>query len=258
MQWLLDTFGHKTALRVWSLVLVVLGGPLFLFLRPRLPISRASYTHSVDFRFLYHPTFLVYEIATLIQAIGFFLPTLYLPTQAESFGASDMEASLTITVYNLATVFGCIIMGILVDHYHATTCILVTAVGSTVAIFAIWGFTDRLVLLYVFCILYGMFAGSFSSSWAAIIREVTKESINADPSIVLGMLSAARGIGNIASGPLSEALLKIDFWQGSAIKAYGSEYGPLIVFTGVSAALSALGLMAKLTTRSKNEGGRIV
>ncbi|KAF5016848.1 hypothetical protein F66182_11340, partial [Fusarium sp. NRRL 66182] len=31
MQWLLTSYGHETALRVWSIVLVIVGGPLLLF-----------------------------------------------------------------------------------------------------------------------------------------------------------------------------------------------------------------------------------
>ncbi|KAJ5925264.1 hypothetical protein N7454_007903 [Penicillium verhagenii] len=250
LQWMLDTFGHKTALRAWSIVLLVLGAPLLTYLRPRLPISRASQPRKLDFRFLWDATFLIYESGNIMEAMGYFLPTIYLPTYAKSLGASGIESTLTVMVFNLASVFGCVIMGSLVDRYHATTCILASTVGSTVAVFLIWGLADSLAPLYIFCIFYGLFAGSFTSTWPAVVNEVTKRSIYTDPSLIFGLLSTGRGIGNIVSGPLSGALLDQNSWTGVAGKAYGTGYGPLIVFTGVSAFLGGLGVMARIAVRS--------
>jgi len=52
---------------------------------------------------------------------------------------------------------------------------------------------------------------------------------------VFAFLAAGRGLGNIVSGPLSTALVKGLPWQGQAVGAYGSGYGPLVAFTGVTA-----------------------
>ncbi|KAJ6016309.1 hypothetical protein N7540_010900 [Penicillium herquei] len=250
LQWMLDTYGHKTALRAWSIILLVMGGPLLFYLRPRLPISRASHTRPFDFRFLLNSTFLIYESGNILEAMGYFLPTIYLPTYAKSLGANTFESTLTVMLFNLASVFGCVIMGTMVDRYHATTCILASTVGSTVAVFLIWGLSDTLAPLYIFCIFYGLFAGSFTSTWPAVVNEIKKKSVYADPSIIFGLLSTGRGIGNIVSGPLSGALLDSKAWEGVASKGYGTGYGPLIVFTGVSALLGGLGVVARSTVRS--------
>ena len=82
-----------------------------------------------------------------------------------------------------------------------------------------------------------------------MVNEVKKKSTYTDPSIIFGVLSTGRGIGNIVSGPLSEALLEHRSWEGIAAKAYGSDYGPLIVFTGVSAMLGGVGIVARRTVR---------
>lgn len=249
LQWLLNTYGHQTALRAWSIVLVVFGGPLLYFVRPRLPISRTSQARPLDFKFLLNSTFLIYETGNTLEAMGYFLPTIYLPSYARSLGASDIEASLTVMLFNLASVFGCVIMGSMVDRYHATTCILGSTLGSTIAVFLIWGFSVSLAPLYIFCILYGLFAGSFTSTWPAVVNEIKKKNAYADQSIIFGVLSTGRGIGNIVSGPLSGALLEHRSWDGIAAKAYGSGYGPLIVFTGISALLGGLGVVARSSRR---------
>ncbi|KAF7716590.1 Uncharacterized protein PECH_004399 [Penicillium ucsense] len=251
LQWMLNAFGPQTTLRAWSVTLMLLGGPLLYFVRPRLPISRSSRTRPFDFKFLRDSTFLVYQTGNILEAVGYFLPTIYLPSFARSLGAGGIESSLTVILFNLASVFGCIAMGSLVDRCHATTCILASTVGSTIAVFCIWGFADSLGPLYVFCIMYGLFAGSFSSTWPAIVSEIKKKSTFADASIVFGFLSTGRGIGNIISGPLSEALLKGSPWQGLAAKAYGSGFGPLIVFTGVSALLGGLGVATRSSRLSQ-------
>lgn len=55
--------------------------------------------------------------------------------------------------------------------------------------------------------------------------------------LVFGALAAGRGVGNMISGPLSGALMERSPWEGKAGFGYGSGYGVLIVFTGVTALL---------------------
>jgi MFS family permease len=212
--------------------------------KPRLPIAQSSRLRPFDLRFLKSSTFLVYQACNVIQALGFFLPTIYLPSYARSLGASNLTSSLTVILFNLASVFGCIIMGHMTDRYDATTCSLISLVGSALSVFFIWGFSVTLTPLYVFCITYGIFAGSFTSSWPAVTNAVHRKDPLAESSIILGFLETGRGIGNVVSGPLSEALIKGYPWMNDLKGGYGTGYGTLIVFTGVTATLSALSIMA--------------
>jgi hypothetical protein len=68
---------------------------------------------------------------------------------------------------------------------------------------------------------------------------------NVDPVMVQGQLCVSRGIGNIASGPLSNWLVKDMLWKGQAIAGYGSGYGMLILYTGITALLSGVNLLFK-------------
>lgn len=78
------------------------------------------------------------------------------------------------------------------------------------------------------------------------MRDVTVRMRGAvDPGMVFACLAAGRGIGNVVSGPLSEALMgKGADWHAEL--AYGSGFGPLIVFTGVSAALGGLSCVGRV------------
>lgn len=245
MQWLLNAYGFRTALRVWSVGLFLLTGPLLYFVKPRIPVDRSHKPAALNFGFVKTSTFGILQACNVIEALGFFLPTIYLPLYARSLGASRTLGALTVILFNVASVFGCVLMGAVVDRWHVTTCILISTIGSTISIFLVWGFSISLPPLYIFCLIYGLFAGSFTSTWPGIMRDVKKKKATADPSMIFACLAAGRGIGNVASGPMSEALIQGFPWRGSAGFAYGSGYGPLIVFTGVTAFLGGSSILGR-------------
>lgn len=65
--------------------------------------------------------------------------------------------------------------------------------------------------------------------------------MDVDGMMVLATLGVGRGIGNLVSGPVSEALVKGGRMGGYA--GYGGTYGPLVVFTGVSAFCGGVGVL---------------
>jgi len=158
---------------------------------------------------------------------------------------SPGATTATIALVNASTVFGCLFVGTLVDRLHVTTVTLIAAGGSAFAVFVLWGLSLDTPLLLIFCIVYGFFAGSYTTSYTGMIREVRSKDSGAEVGLVLGLLVAGRGIGSVASGPLSEALLKDRLWKGEAALGYGSGYGALIVFTGICVALSGSSWGAK-------------
>lgn len=91
--------------------------------------------------------------------------------------------------------------------------------------------------------MYGLFAAPWAGTWPGIMRDVLQKK-NADSGMVFASLAAGKGIGNIASGPLSEALLRSASWENAAL-GYGSGYGTLIVFTGVTAVCGGCSFAAR-------------
>ncbi|KAI1084998.1 MFS general substrate transporter [Whalleya microplaca] len=240
MEWLLHSFGFRTTLRIWSGVLFALAAPLAWFIKPRLPHSATSHARPFNLKFLAMPTFLMYQLPNVVEATGFFLPGIYLPTYARSvFGAASFASATTVLLVNVASVFGCVAMGWFTDRFHVSTCILLSTIGATIGALLIWGLTSSLGLLYFFCVLYGLFAGAYTTAWPGIMQEVVRKGETGgqayDPTMIFGWLAAGRGIGNVVSGPLSEGL--VQSWKGNhnAAYGYGSGYGSLIVFTGVTA-----------------------
>ncbi|KAJ4360058.1 uncharacterized protein N0V89_000617 [Didymosphaeria variabile] len=243
LQWLLDSYGFRTTLRVCALSVVALNLPILFFFKPRLPISQTTQSRSFDMTFWKTSSFLIFQSGSILQGLGYFLPTIYLPTFARSLGASSNQSTATIILLNGAACIGSFCMGAAVDRFAVVNCIGLTALGSTLTVFLLWGFSTSLAPLYAFCLLYGAFAGSNSSSWSAIMRDTKEKRNGADTGMIFACLSAGKGVANLCSGPLSEALLHADSWRAGF--AYGSGFGALIAFTGATALLSGWSYAAK-------------
>lgn len=168
----------------------------------------------------------------MLQALGFFLPSVYLPSYAQSLGTNSTLGSLTVLLMNLASVFGCISVGILADRFEITSVLLGISILATLAVVLIWGFSESIVPLILFGVAYGLTAGAYSTSWGGMSKFIVRKYEGADTSMLFGLLSAGRGIGAISSGPLSEALLNTpNHIHNAAAFAYGSKYAPIIIFS---------------------------
>ncbi|KAH7014342.1 major facilitator superfamily domain-containing protein [Microdochium trichocladiopsis] len=256
LETLLAQFGFQTALRAWACALFVLGVPISVYVKPRIPVPAATQVRNPlrnVRQSLLSRRFLLYQVANVVQATGYFLPAVYLPTYARSmFGASTLLAALTVLLVNVAATVGSVAMGWMSDKVPATTCLVVSGAGAAVATLVLWGLTSSLAGLYAFCVVYGLFAGCYTSIWPGIMRELASRSSGrqdeegaedaggpqyTDPTLIFGWLCVGRGAGNVISGPLSDVLISGQPWAGGVVGGYGSGYGALIVYTGVSAVL---------------------
>ncbi|RMJ27252.1 MFS monocarboxylate transporter [Aspergillus sp. HF37] len=149
-------------------------------------------------------TFALFEICNIVEALGFFLSSIYLPIRPDG------------------------------NPFQRRSCILLSSTGFTLGVFLLWGFSLTLPPLLVFSIIYGLFAGSYTSTSPGIMRDVVRKKNSAGSSMVFACLAAGPGIGNIISGPLSETLLQGQPWKGQTGYGYGSGYGTLVVFTGIT------------------------
>lgn len=248
LQWLLNSYGYRTTLRVYAVTLAVLASPCLYFIRPRLPITSASSFRPIEVSFLKHIPFWIFQSGNILQSLGFFLPTLYIPSFASSLGLPSFSGPLALALFHIAFSFGAIFIGSLVDRFHVSVAILTCTIGQMISVFIFWGLTSSQAMLYIFAILFGCFGGAFSCTWSGCANAIQRfeKNGNVDVSIVVALMAAGKGIGAVISGPLSERLLSLDTWKGQAGFAYGSGYGLLVVFTGVSATLGGTAWIGRL------------
>jgi MFS family permease len=244
---LLTRTGFQTTMRILAAILFGIGIPLAYFVRPRLPPSATDTKKRFwNWRLIRSRSFLLHQVANLVQGAGYYLPGIYLPTfTRQVFGTSDWLSTLSLMLLNVSAMMGLIIMGHMTDRFNSRTCIAISAVGATLSVFLFWGLAVRVAILYVFCILFGLFGGGFAAAWPAVMRERAETGEargfgHVDTILIFSLFCVGRGIGNIVSGPLSEALVDGMPWKGDTIGGYGSGYGGLIVFCGLSSLVSGM------------------
>ncbi|GES57980.1 MFS monocarboxylate transporter [Aspergillus terreus] len=243
---LITHYGWQTSLRVASVAIFIVSIVLLPYHKPRTPSTKAT-LGQIDLSFQLNHIYIIHQLGNTIQALGFFLPSIFLTSHASAIGANGILASLALTLFNVASIFGCIMQGYLVDHYPVSNCILGVSAGATLSVFLVWGFSTSLAPLYIFAILYGVTAGGFSATWSSVTNEIVDSHKTADIRLVFGLMEAGRGVGNVASGPLSETLLRAGrALEGQAHGAYGSQFGYLVVFTGLTAMYGGIGFFVRL------------
>lgn len=164
---------------------------------------------------------------------------------AHSVNLSTLTGTLAVSLLNCASAAGAILSGMATDHFHLSTVVLFLSLISSTGTFLLWGFVTSRAMLLVFSLVYGLSAGGWSSTWTLCSAEVHKEVPRTEMGMLIGLFGAGRGLGSIVSGPMSESLLRYASWTRKLGGAYGSGYGVIIVFTGVSAVLSSLGWLIR-------------
>lgn len=245
----LSRFSFQITIWAWAVIMVVLVGPFLPFVKPRIPVSgsQGPRPQQMSFKFLRSRAFLIFQLGNVLQSLGYFAPSLYLPTYARVVvGESGLGTTAPVTFMNAGMVIGFVLIGFLIDRWHVTNVILLATIGTTFGVFLVWGLSISLPALCVFALLYGLFAGSASATWPGIVQ-VVRQVDEAPTGVVLGLLAAGRGVGSIACGPLSEMIIQGKWpWTGkSSANGYGTSFGLLIVFTGVTAAFGTLGFGAR-------------
>ncbi|GKT88966.1 MFS monocarboxylate transporter [Colletotrichum tofieldiae] len=233
---LLANYGHRTTLRAVAFAQFVCVAPVLHMIKGRLPPSPHGAMRMFDVSFLRQPLFYCFALSNLFQGFAYYIPSLYLPSYASSIGLSGTMGALILAAHNLATVFGQLGFGWLSDRTdNVFALIFMSSFVSSVAAFTLWGFAHSLALLIVFALVFGMFAGGFLIFWAKFGAMLSD-----DPQPVFSMMAFGKGIGNLATGPITAGLLtKPVSWS------YGmGRYESLILFLGSFMLCSSLGALA--------------
>lgn len=250
MGWGLEKFGFRTMLRAWAILMTLVILPLIVVIKPRkTPRSSRSSAQALHIGFLSTLTFWIFQSTNIMEGLGYFLPSTYLPTFVDSIGIDGAGSSAVVSVLNCASIAGFIFLGYLVDHFHVSTVWLLASGSSSLAVFLLWALSTKSTqpLVYIFSIVWGVFAGGFAATWTGVAKELQRYLPNTETAVVLGVFGAGRGIGNVISGPVSEKLVQPPSFDADF--GYGTKYGPLMIFTGLTAAVSGLGFLSRFPGR---------
>ncbi|KAL8660020.1 MAG: hypothetical protein Q9202_006846 [Teloschistes flavicans] len=234
---LLARYGYKTTLRAVAVAMVLLTGPLIPMIRGRLPPAQASIATRTDWSFVRKPLFIVYCTANAAQGLGFFFPSLFLPSYAASIGLGGKQGALLLALMNLGQVLGQWTFGILSDRMSLNPLLVLSTSVAAIAAFTSWGLAQDLAPLVVFALVFGFFAYGFCSMRARMGTAVSEEPTAA--LATFGIFVCCQGLGNVLAGPISVALLHGVVKKDSYAIV---RYRPMVVFTGACMVLSALSI----------------
>lgn len=124
---------------------------------------------------------------TLLHRLGNFAPSLYLVTFATDLGLSTKTGTLCLSMLNLLSAFGYGFMGWASDK-NLPVALAVSAVGSAIAVFAIWGTSNGFAGLLGFSLLFGFTSPSWAALWPAMVSQSQTDPSQVRPSSLLLLL----------------------------------------------------------------------
>ncbi|KAI0912395.1 major facilitator superfamily domain-containing protein [Ustulina deusta] len=235
LQVLLEKYGYRTTLRAVAVALTLLTGPFIPVLKGRLPPSERASIPKMNWAFFQSPLFWVYSVSNLLQGLGYFFPSLYLPSYASSLGLGSKSGALLLALMSVCQVGGQFVFGSLSDRKVPLNVLACSStIVAAVASLALWRLAKSLPVLVVFAIVYGFFGAGFTATWVRMSSAVTDD-VTAAP-IVFSLLNFGKGIGNVLAGPIGGSLISISTSTGTPTPL---SYHWIIIFTAVSMFASA-------------------
>jgi len=233
MEWLLATYGYRTALRVMAITQVILLAPILPLLKGRL-LPGGYEKVNMDLDFLRNPQFWVLTLSNLLLGFAVYIPSIYLPTFATLIGLSSRTGALLLAALNISSTLGQVAFGHLSDRFNNIfILVFVTTFVSAVASFCIWGFAQSLAPLLTYAIIFGFFGGAYVVFWPKFAL------LSKDPLLLYGFMAFGKGIGNIVTGPITARLLAL---PGSSEYGLGT-YKNVIIYTGTLLLASSIGII---------------
>jgi predicted MFS family arabinose efflux permease len=226
---MLNKYGYPTTLRAVAIGLFFLTGPLIPLLRSRTPDSEVSVVPRTDWTFLRVRLFWIYSASNLAQGLGYFFPSLYLPSYATSIGLRPKQGALLLAIMSISQVLGQMSFGYLSDRKLPLNLLIASStIMSTIAVLACWGLAQTFSLLLIFAMVYGYFGAGYVAIWARMGTAVSSDSTAAFAAF--GLLNFGKGVGNILAGPIGGSLVRtaVDKQRYAAMKFEGA-----VLFAGI-------------------------
>ncbi|CEI63221.1 unnamed protein product [Fusarium venenatum] len=233
---LLHKYGYRITLRACAVAMVILTGPLLPLLKDRLPPSEIASLTRTDWTFIKKPLFWMYSCSVVVQGLGFFYPTVFLPSYAYAVGLSSFDGAVLLAIMAIAQLVGQGVFGYLSDKYVPVSILSSTACFvAGIASLTLWGLGKSKAMLILFAIIYGFCGFGFGTLRVAMGRAVTDNSSSLLATYAIFVF--LQGVGNILVGPISAALM-----TSSVVREdfAASQYAGMVILTGLSSLVAGV------------------
>jgi len=242
---LLRRYSYKAAVLSLAIGYGVIGSIALFFVRERIPVPKRlrnappAPRRKIPTTFLKRNTFYCFTGTILLTSLGNFLPSIFTVSFGSVLGYSSRQGTLVVAVMNAASVAGLLVLGYLSDRWSARVLIAISCFGAAFACLFLWGFATGLTTLMAFAIIFGFFGLGFAALWTKMISIIAKDD-HLLPPILFSIFAFARGVGNVASGPIATALLQGGNMPGAKYGYGVVGYGGLLIYTGSIIAIGSL------------------
>ncbi|EIW61883.1 MFS general substrate transporter [Trametes versicolor FP-101664 SS1] len=254
---LLDKVGLQWTMRIWAIGSTVCSGIALLGMRPRLPVPKFTGNQRrprfipPHLGFMRNPIFWSVGFTTLLQGLSYFPVSLYIASFTRAL-SSPLTATIVLSVFNSSAVVGQIVLGHLSDKFPYPWIMFVSALGSGLVAFLLWGFATAATQLYLFAIIFGALSGGFSSTWPRAASDCARGKPEY-AGLALASTAIFKGVSAVVGPALSGVLLEAG--KGSSFGGvFGREgYGAVELFVGSCALATGAGsiLVAHASRRAR-------
>ncbi|KAK5058791.1 hypothetical protein LTR84_011055 [Exophiala bonariae] len=271
---MLNKHGLRITLLTMAAIAFVIPGICLFFIRER-PVYGTAQTTTEDShvsapstqqgvatelppanRYYQRPTFYLFLIANLLQALAFYLPFIYLPSYTTILGYSTSKGAMVLAVANIAQIVGEISFGRLSDKFSVHMLATISATVACGSTFILWSLADSLAYVIAFAFVFGAFASGFIALWPRMGTMFAER----DANMIYSFLSCGRGLGVIVSGPISSSLLKVGRSRGND-STPAQTFKALIVFVGscmaAGAFITCIGWVSSIHKSLKKSRGKV-
>ncbi|TCD70060.1 hypothetical protein EIP91_005041 [Steccherinum ochraceum] len=254
---LLDKLGFRWTLRIWAIGMAIVSGLALLGVNRRVPIPKFHAGQGrprwipPQVHFLKRAVFWSFSVTTVLQALSYFPVSLYIAMFTTSL-SSPLSATIVLSLFNSSGVVGQILVGHLSDRFPYPWIMFVSAFGSAISAFCIWGFADTLTRVFTFAIIFGGLSGGSSSVWPAAASDSAGR-FPEQTTMTFCCFALVKGvaaiIGPILSGVLLEAGKSHRFPSSDKYGKFG--FGSVEIFVGSCALATSLGSLAVGAVRNR-------
>ncbi|RPD73239.1 MFS general substrate transporter [Lentinus tigrinus ALCF2SS1-7] len=255
LNYLLAKVGLRWTLRIWAIGTSVCSGIALLGMRSRFPTPKYSAAQRRPkflpprLPFLRNSLFVSFALTNILQGLSYFPVSLYILAFTRTL-SNQLTATVVLALFNSSAVLGQVILGHLSDRVAYPSIMVVSALGSALGAFLLWGFANAAAYLYVFAIIFGGLSGGFSSTWYNAAAECAGNKPEYAGMVFSG-LAFSKGISAVV-GPIISGLL-LEAGQGASMgHGFGRfGYGAVEIFVGSCALASGVGSVAVALARRR-------
>ncbi|KAJ3375782.1 hypothetical protein GGF31_002986 [Allomyces arbusculus] len=232
---LLDTVGLKWTLLITALVTLVLQFVAMGLLKTRIPTRsrplREALRNVIDWQLLKTRGFPPLIIGVFLNPFAYMIPFYFIPSYCQAQGLADTSGALLLSVINITSVVGRIVVGFLADRWGNVNCYLASTMFVAVSCLGIWLWAATMPGLVAFAAVFGFCAGGLIS----LMFSVTAQLFGTEGlATSIGLIYTTESVGHLVGPPLAALLIRND----SSLPSRG--YAGLIVYAGVSSLVAAM------------------